>query len=237
MMNSYFEQGGFYGQTTNSEQAAYRFPLGLAAGMGVSPYTAASTTSHPPPGPQHHQTPPPQQQSSQPHPPNNGSTSSQQTNSSSHRQDYDTESPKSAALYSPLGGGTGGGASTDASSSSSSTYKAAAAAAAAAAVAVSSGGSISTSADCKDQNGYNSLSKEVSAGGWGSGGTGSNGSTPGRPSVCTPDPMSSRYDRWMNSCTAAGLTSSQTQSSAPQLQQAANHTFYPWMAIAGKSDI
>ena len=229
-MNSYFEQSGFYGQAANSEQAAYRFPLGLAAGMGVTPYTTPSATTHPP-GPQHHQTPPPQQQNSQTHPANNGS-SSQQTNSS-HRQDYDTESPKSAALYSPLGTG---GASTDASSSSSSTYKAAAvAAAAAAAVAVSSGsGSISTTTDCKDQNGYNSLSKEVSAGGWGSGGTGSNGSTPGRPSVCTPDPMSSRYDRWMNSCTAAGLTSSQAQSSAPQLQQAANHTFYPWMAIAGK---
>ena len=44
MMNSYFEQGGFYGQTAGTaataspaDQAAYRFPLGL--GMGVNPYS------------------------------------------------------------------------------------------------------------------------------------------------------------------------------------------------------
>ena len=39
MMNSYFEQGGFYGQAAAASGAdpSYRFPLGLA-GMGMSPY-------------------------------------------------------------------------------------------------------------------------------------------------------------------------------------------------------
>jgi hypothetical protein len=39
-------------------------------------------------------------------------------------------------------------------------------------------------------------------------------------------------DRWMNTC--SGLTSA---SQGQSLQQSANHTFYPWMAIAGKAPI
>ncbi|QQP52906.1 Uncharacterized protein FKW44_005196, partial [Caligus rogercresseyi] len=70
------------------------------------------------------------------------------------------------------------------------------------------------------------------------------GSTPVRPSACTPD--MTRYtptaadaaaarDRWMNSCSSLSSAASQVAAaSQPQLQQAAsaNHTFYPWMAIA-----
>ena len=223
-MNSYFEQGGFYGQAAASaSDPSYRFPLGLA-GMGMSPYA------------QH-----------QPRP-----------------QDYDVaaaaavsaassvNSPKSSGLYSPLnndsssvyksssttssGSGGGGGGTGASASAGNGTSADPAAAAAAGAV------------DCKDQaNGYSSLSKEMSA--WGSSATptsagvgqavaaaaAANGGV--RPTVCTPD--MTRYtpsavdavsarDRWMNSCS---LTGSQAQ---PQLQQSANHTFYPWMAIAGK---
>ena len=211
MMNSYFEQGGFYGQAAAASGAdpSYRFPLGLA-GMGMSPYA------------QH-----------QPRP-----------------QDYDVAaaaavsaataaSPKASGLYSPL------------NNDSSSVYKSSST------TSSGSGGGSGGAApptdpvDCKDQsNGYSSLSKELNA--WGSttptsAGVGSahgssaanaaNGAV--RPSVCTPD--MTRYtpsavdavsarDRWMNSCS---LTGSQAQ---PQLQQSANHTFYPWMAIAGKSN-
>merc|ERR1712029_1201926 len=38
----------------------------------------------------------------------------------------------------------------------------------------------------------------------------------------------SARDRWMNSCSLTSASQPQ-----PQLQQSANHTFYPWMAIAG----
>ena len=223
MMNSYFEQGGFYGQAAAASAGAdpsYRFPLGLA-GMGMSPYA----------------------QHTQPRP-----------------QDYDVAaaaavsaasaavSPKSSGLYSPI------------NNDSSSVYKSSSTTSSGSGGGGGSGSTGGTnqadpasaaSVDCKDQsNGYSSLSKELNS--WGStpggvasaGGAGhasSNTSNGGvRPTVCTPE--MTRYtptavdaaaaqarDRWMNSCS---LTGSQAQ---PQLQQSANHTFYPWMAIAGKS--
>lgn len=183
IMNSYFEQSGFYGQPTGGPEQAYRFPLGLA-GMGVSPYAAAA---------QH-----------QPRPP----------------QDYDStggggggggaaSSPKSSSLYSPL------------SDTPAASYK-------------------PTDCNSKDQNGYGSLSKELNAAaaaGW------NGSSTPVRPSVCTPD--MTRYtptavdvaarDRWMNTCSLSSASQAAAAAAQPQLQQAAsaNHTFYPWMAIAG----
>lgn len=211
MMNSYFEQGGFYGPAAASSAGAdpsYRFPLGLA-GMGMSPYAA-----------QH-----------QPRP-----------------QDYDVaaaaavsaasavNSPKSSGLYSPL------------NNDSSSVYKSSSTTSSgsgggASATPTNANDPSSAAVDCKDQsNGYSSLSKELQA--WGStpptsGGAAAAANGGVRPSVCTPD--MTRYtpsavdavsarDRWMNSCS---LTGSQAQ---PQLQQSANHTFYPWMAIAGKSN-
>lgn len=212
MMNSYFEQGGFYGQAAASgADPSYRFPLGLA-GMGVPPYA------------QH-----------QPRP-----------------QDYDVAaaaavsastasvavSPKaSGGLYSPI-------------NDSSSVYKSSSTTSSGSGGGGGGGSAPNDpSVDCKDQaNGYvSSLSKELNA--WGaasatpSGGHNSSASNGGpvRPSVCTPD--MTRYtpsavdaaavsarDRWMNSCS---LTSAASQAQ-PQLQQSANHTFYPWMAIAGE---
>ena len=219
-MNSYFEQTGFYGQAAAAAggDQAYRFPLGLA-GMGVSPYQ--------------HQT---------------------------SRQDYDATaaaaaaSPKSAGLYSPLNDSaaaaaaaavykspsSGGGAGTPAGNSGGSAGSGGGGSGA-------SGGGTPTGSECnnKDQNGYSSLSKELNWSGAATAAaatTAAGGGGPVRPSVHTPPDMS-RYtpgavdaaaarDRWMNTCT--GLSSSQQ----PQLQQAAsNHTFYPWMAIAGTADL
>lgn len=183
MMNSYFEQSGFYGTPSSSDQS-YRFPIGL----GMSPYAQ-----------QHHSRAP---------------------------QDSPYDATAAACkLY-----------SSQALGDSQQGYK----------------------LDCKDQqNGYNSkdLSGGTGAGtGWQAGtGTGSSSSSTGvpvRPAVCTPD---GRYatpghpateptspSRSLTSWNAAtcplnnGVVSSQA---ASQLQQSANHTFYPWMAIAGQSFI
>ena len=86
--------------------------------------------------------------------------------------------------------------------------------------------------------------------GWPSSGGGSTGSSTGvpvRPAVCTPDGRyvtpghhptveptspSRSLSSWNATCSLNnGVVSSQT---ASQLQQSANHTFYPWMAIAGQ---
>ena len=213
MMNSYFEQGGFYGQAAAASGAdpSYRFPLGLA-GMGMSPYA------------QH-----------QPRP-----------------QDYDVAaaaavsaataaSPKASGLYSPL------------NNDSSSVYKSSSTTSSGSG---GGGGGAGTAApdgpvDCKDQsNGYSSLSKELNAwsssaapgAGGGTNHTNAANGNPVRPIVSTPDmtrytpsavdaAAASARDRWMNSCSL----SSASQPQPSQLQQSAHQTFYPWMAIAGKS--
>ena len=258
MMNSYFEQGGFYGQTAGTaataspaDQAAYRFPLGL--GMGVNPYSqhnaaAAAAAARP-------------QDSAY-------AAAAAAAAEIAASGGVGQTSPKSNSLYSPL--------------SDSSSYKAPNAGAAGGAPAVpppannsaastgssnnsvSSAGLAGSTNDCKDQNGYSSLSKDVNSannstslnsqsssapswsggggGGAGGGGGGNHVTPPPRPSADTPDHMS-RYtptaadvaarERWMNTC-------SLTQSAAAAQQQmhaqasSANHTFYPWMAIAGK---
>ena len=190
MMNSYFEQSGFYGTPSATDPNNYRFPIGL----GMSPYS------------QHHQTRAPQD------------------------SPYDATAA-ACKLY---------GASS--LQDSQQQYK----------------------LDCKDQaNGY---SKEISGssgsgggptgggGGWqtssgGSGSTGSSTGVPVRPAVCTPDGRyatpghpsveptspSRSLTSWNATCSLNnGVVSSQA---ASQLQQSANHTFYPWMAIAGQSFI
>lgn len=231
MMNSYFEQGGFYGQSatgTGGADQAYRFPLGLAGMGGIPGYGSGQ-----------HQNSRPQDTSSSAYDAAAAAAAAAAVSVAGNNNGLST-SPKGSSLYSspisdspstyknpttPTGGGSGGGGTTTNTAGGNS--------------------------DCKDQNGYSSssssLSKELNAGGSGSGsgwtsgnGVSSSGGAPVRPSACTPDPMS-RYtpsaadmaarDRWMNSCT--GLTSP-SQASQPQLQQSANHTFYPWMAIAGK---
>ncbi len=246
MMNSYFEQGGFYGQTATGTEQAYRFPLGLASMAGVpSPYaTAAAAAQTPTAAPSHHR---------QDNGGTGGNTGAPSPYDSSSQTNVASASPKSSSLYSSSindykpgsGGGGGGGGSTAAGSTSSGAVTP---------TGVSNnngstgsgggGGAAAAAADCKDQNGYSSLSKELQN--WGAAASGGGGlSNPVRPSVCSPDPMA-RYatspsavdaasasaaarDRWMNTCTA-GLTSQQ-----PQLQQTPNHAFYPWMAIAGRS--
>ena len=227
-MNSYFEQSGFYGQTAGGAEQAYRFPLGLA-GMGASPYS------------QHTQ---PRQDASAYDTSAASAALAAQSNAAIAAAAA-ASSPKSSGLYSPL-------------NDSASVYKSSSAL----------GGANPTNGglppDCnstKDQNGYSSLSKELNSVGWNSTGAGGGGSTGGgsanngsigggttpvRPSVCTPemtrytpttvDAVASARDRWMNTCT--GLSSASALSSAaaqPQLQQTSPHqTFYPWMAIAGK---
>ena len=231
-MNSYFEQSGFYGQTAGGAEQAYRFPLGLA-GMGVSPYS------------QHTQ---PRQDASAYDTSATSAALAAQGNAAIAAAAA-ASSPKSSGLYSPL-------------NDSSSVYKSSSALGGNNPAA--NGGLPPDCNSTKDQNGYSSLSKELnSVSGWNSnGGTGGGGSTGGgsanngsigggttpvRPSVCTPemtrytpttvDAVASARDRWMNTCT--GLSGASALSSAaaqPQLQQTSPHqTFYPWMAIAGKS--
>ncbi|XP_037910762.1 homeotic protein ultrabithorax isoform X2 [Hermetia illucens] len=109
-----------------------------------------------------------------------------------------------------------------------------------------------------DTNGY----KDV-VGGWntGSSGAGSgaaggqSSSVPVRPSACTPDSRVGGYldtsggspgsrggsagavtgTAWNANCTISGATAAQT--AATGLHQASNHTFYPWMAIAGTNGL
>lgn len=101
-----------------------------------------------------------------------------------------------------------------------------------------------------ETNGYKDVWNTSSSGG-GSGGTTQNSSAPVRPSACTPDSRVSGYletaggspasrggstgvtgGAWNANCS---ITTAGAQTAATGLHQAANHTFYPWMAIAGKN--
>ena len=103
-----------------------------------------------------------------------------------------------------------------------------------------------------ETNGYKDVWNTSSSGG----SAGQNNSVPVRPSACTPDSRVGGYidansgspaSRGGN--TTAGVTGSawnssqcsitgaggQAAAAATGLHQASNHTFYPWMAIAGMS--
>ena len=225
MMNSYFEQGGFYGQASAAAAGgdpAYRFPLGLA-GMGMSPYA------------QH-----------QPRPQDYDVAAAAAVSAASA-----VTSPKSSGLYSPInndsssvyksssttssgsgGGGTGSGTAPPDPASASVDCK------------DQSNGYSSLSKELNAWGAASGVSSGAASGGAsGAGGHAASNSSNGvRPMVSTPE--MTRYtptavdaaaaqarDRWMNSCS---LTGSQTQ---PQLQQSAHQTFYPWMATAGKLNI
>ena len=227
-MNSYFEQtaGGFYGshhhQTGAASQhhdpataAAYRgFPLGL----GMSPY--ASTQHH------HHTS-----SSLGIHP--GGGTNTRPPQDSP----YDASVATACKLYSSTPEATG---------HTTSSY------------------STTATKDCKQQdqasahqNGYAAVMaaaavKDV----WQSATSGSNSQSNSvvRPSACTPegtrvgsygglvggDPASSPGNNsssrsLTSSWNTCSLNSSASQPVATQLhQQPTNHTFYPWMAIAGE---
>lgn len=111
-------------------------------------------------------------------------------------------------------------------------------------------------------NGYkdvwNTSGSNGSAGNPGSGsgsGSGQTNSVPVRPSACTPDsrvgymdtsggsPVSHRGgsanavtgSAWNANCTISGAAAAAAAQSTGGLHQA-NHTFYPWMAIAGEFD-
>ncbi|XP_044740744.1 homeotic protein ultrabithorax [Chrysoperla carnea] len=222
-MNSYFEQSGFYGghhQTASASAAshhhhdqtaaaaAYRsFPLSL----GMSPY-ASTQHHHPSLAHQSAATRPPQE------------------------SPYDASVAAACKLYSSS---SATAASNDQNYSTNSTTK----------------------PDCSkaDQNGYAAAVKDL----WQSsttGGTAANSLVaPVRPAACTPDSRVSGYggsttvglggdsgsspgaggggrtsnsiSSWNNPCS---LNTSVTQPVGTQLhQQSSNHTFYPWMAIAG----
>ena len=216
-MNSYFEQTGFYGthhhqsggtghhheQTAAAAAAAYRFPLGL----GMSPYASSQHHHH------HsalHQSRPPQD------------------------SPYDASVAAACKLYS---------ASADNQS----------------AVAYSG----STKPDCSKsesghQNGYAAVvaaAKDV-WGGQANSGAGNPLVGPVRPAACTPDSRYAGLDPAGSPGAAGGRSSaslggggaptasswnqcsintatSQPAVATPIHQQPSNHTFYPWMAIAG----
>nr|ATW63192.1 ultrabithorax [Sogatella furcifera] len=220
MMNSYFEQSGFYGghhhQTAGAATghhhdqtaaaAAYRFPLGL----GMSPYASSQHHHH------HslHQSRPPQD------------------------SPYDASVAAACKLYSSAND-TGQQSSINYSTSSKPDCN--------------KGGS-----DSAHQNGYAAAVAAVKDV-WQSATTGGSANSsslvgPVRPAACTPD---SRYASSVGlvggdpasspGATGGGRTSSASSwntcslgSSASQPtvatqlhQQPSNHTFYPWMAIAG----
>jgi len=202
MMNSYFEQSGFYGTPSSADQS-YRFPIGL----GMSPYAQ-----------HHHQSRAPQDS------PYDATAAACKLYSSQSLQD-------SGQGY-KVDCTNNGGSVKDVSQNGYNSKD----------LSVGSGGS----------SGGSSVPGWPSGGGGGGSGGGSGGSgTPGvpvRPAACTPD---GRYaggpghpggvepasptrslSSWNATCNLNnGVVSSQT---ASQLQQpAANHTFYPWMAIAG----
>uniref|UniRef100_A0A1B0CWG8 Ultrabithorax n=3 Tax=Lutzomyia longipalpis TaxID=7200 RepID=A0A1B0CWG8_LUTLO len=106
-----------------------------------------------------------------------------------------------------------------------------------AATGAGSGGSTET-------NGYKDVWNTSS-----SGSTGQNASVPVRPSACTPDSRVGGYldaaggspasrggsggvsgSAWNANCSITGAS---TQAATTALHQPSNHTFYPWMAIAG----
>lgn len=98
-----------------------------------------------------------------------------------------------------------------------------------------------------DTNGYKDVWNTSSSSSTG----GPNSSVPVRPSACTPDSRVGGYldtsgspasrggsgsAAWNNNCSTIGgsVSSQAAAASAAGLHQSSNHTFYPWMAIAGQ---
>lgn len=107
----------------------------------------------------------------------------------------------------------------------------------------------SKTATTGETNGYKDVWNTSS-----SGSTGQNSSVPVRPSACTPDSRVGYLDGAAASPASRGgsttgvtgsawnasqcsITGASSQAAATGLHQASNHTFYPWMAIAGMSFI
>lgn len=102
----------------------------------------------------------------------------------------------------------------------------------------------SKTATTGETNGYKDVWNTSS-----SGSTGQNSSVPVRPSACTPDSRVGYLDGAAASPASRGsttgvtgsawnasqcsITGASSQAAATGLHQASNHTFYPWMAIAG----
>lgn len=238
-MNSYFEQPGFYGthhhQTAGSTAAAghhhdqtaaaaaYRFPLGL----GMSPYASSQHHHH------HslHQARPPQD------------------------SPYDASVATACKLY------TSAAAAAETVSQQSNTGVANYSISTTKPDCSKTGAATN---EQNHQNGYAAVvaaaAKDVWQSATSGGGTGSSGANSlvgpvVRPAACTPDsrvgygssvglvggdPASSpsagggRTSAWSSACSLN--TSASQPAVASQLhQQPTNHTFYPWMAIAGQS--
>ncbi|XP_063230721.1 homeotic protein ultrabithorax-like [Bacillus rossius redtenbacheri] len=216
-MNSYFEQSGFYGghhhqgaaAATHHHDQAYRFPLGL----GMSPYASSQHHHH-----SLHQARPPQD------------------------SPYDASVAAACKLYSSSGVDNQGGAAPGGG------Y-----------------GKPDCSKTPDQQNGYAAAAAAAVKEAWPNGAGGGGGPVV-RPAACTPDSRVAGYGAASvglvggdpasspgapaaagGRTTAAALASWNTCSlnSAPsqppvatQLhQQPANHTFYPWMAIAGANGL
>ncbi|XP_050542262.1 homeotic protein ultrabithorax-like isoform X2 [Daktulosphaira vitifoliae] len=229
-MNSYFEQSGFYGghhhhqssaghhHDQNTVAAAYRFPIGL----GMSPYASS----------QHHH--------------HHGLSQTRAPQDSPYDASVAAAACKLYGTGSGGGGGGGGGASDQAAASAGLNY-------------TKTEPCVKSDSSATHQNGYSSSPKDVV---WpGNPVSAANGSLL-RPNVCTPEsrvgygsgnsvsgldggagtsPNSARNSvgslsaSW-NSC--AGINNNGHQQQALQLnQQQNNHTFYPWMAIAGANGL
>lgn len=212
-MNSYFEQSGFYG---HPHQAAAGM-MSASSGHDQTSAAAAAYRGFPlslgmSPYANHHLH---QTRTAQDSPYDASITAA-------CKQIYDGAYNKDCSK-SVTGGGSGGGATANGTTTNSGS---------------ASAGNNTTS----DTNGY----KDV----WNSSANNGNNSAPVRPSACTPDSRVGGYidasggspvsrtgsstagGAWNTNC-QIGTTATQSASAASaSLHQ--NHTFYPWMAIAGE---
>ncbi|KAK7604210.1 hypothetical protein V9T40_004483 [Parthenolecanium corni] len=232
-MNSYFEQTGFYGghhhhqsagaaahhhHDQNSVAAAYRFPLGL----GMSPY--ASSQHH------HHSL---HQSRGAPDSPYDASVAAAAACKLYANDGQQAQSGSAASgSYSATSGGSSKAECKETAHQNG--YAAAVAAAAKDVWQASSGAAAVNSNPLIRPSACTPESRVSAYGNTSLGLVGGDPSTsPGASaaSVRNSSVSSSLTGSW-NTCS---INSASSQSAATQLhQQSANHTFYPWMAIAGK---
>lgn len=222
-MNSYFEQSGFYGghhhqsatsaaaahhhDQTAAAAAAYRsFPLSL----GMSPYASSQHHHH------HslHQTRPPQDS------PYDASVAAACKLYSSESQQNSSYSSNSKPDCSKGSADQNGYASVVAAASVKDVWQNAAAGAGGANLGNSLGGPVRPSACTPDSRvGYGSTVGLVG------------GDPSSSPGAAGGNRTTNSLSSWNNPCS---LNTTSTQPVGTQIHQQTNHTFYPWMAIAGQ---
>ncbi|XP_065157788.1 homeotic protein ultrabithorax [Atheta coriaria] len=230
-MNSYFEQGGFYGSHHHqsasavsgahhhdqSAAAAYRpFPLSL----GMSPYASSQHHHH-----SLHQARPPQDS---PYDASVAAACKLYSSSSSDGQqnsNYSTSNTKPDCSKGNSGGGDQNG------------YASVVAAAAGVKdvwQSASSGGGASLTNSLSGPVRPSACTPDSRVGGYGSSVGLVGGDPSSSPGAAGGGRSSNALSSWNNPCT---LNSSSSQPVGTQLHQQSNHTFYPWMAIAGANGL